>query len=74
MTENVIAEREAPTMTDLSHYDQAKDALTRAQAGVVEDPLDLATGQLHAMLAVADELRNVHNELTEIRRLTELAR
>jgi hypothetical protein len=57
-------------MTDLSHYDEAKEALRRAQAGIVEDPLDLAAGQLHALLAVADELRNVHYELLEIRRLT----
>ena len=60
-------------MTDLSHYDEAKQALLRAQSGVAEDPLDLAAGQLHAMLAVADELRNVHAELTEIRRLTAAA-
>jgi len=70
MSEDWTADREAPTMTDLTHYDEAKEALRRAQSGVTEDPLDLATGQLHAMLAVADELRNVHNELMEIRRLT----
>jgi hypothetical protein len=32
-------------------------------------PQDLATGLLHAMLAVADELRNVRNELMEVRRI-----
>lgn len=61
-------------MTELSHYDEATEALRRAQSGVVEDPLDLAAGQLHAMLAVADELRNVHYELMESRRLNEVAR
>jgi hypothetical protein len=60
-------------MTDLGHYDEAKQALRRAQSGVVEDPLDLAAGQLHAMLAVADELRNVLHELMEIRRLNAAA-
>jgi hypothetical protein len=61
------------TMTELSHYDEAKEALRRAESGVAEDPLDLAAGQLHALLAVADELRNVHNELMEIRRLATAA-
>jgi hypothetical protein len=56
-------------MTNLSRYDEAKEALRRAESGVVEDPLDLAAGQLHALLAVADEVRNVQNELREIRRL-----
>jgi hypothetical protein len=60
-------------MTDLRHYDEAKEALRRAESGIAEDPLDLAAGQLHAMLAVADELRNVHHELTEIRRLSAAA-
>jgi hypothetical protein len=71
MTEDVIAEREAGTMTDLNHYDEAKDALARAQRGVTEDPQDLAMGQLHAMLAVADELRNIRNELMEILRIAD---
>ncbi len=57
-------------MTDLNHYHEAKEALSRAQSGVVEGPLGLAAGQPHAMLAVADELRSVHNLLLEIRRLT----
>ncbi len=39
-------------MTDLSHCDEATEALRRAQSGVAEDPLALAAGQLHAMLAV----------------------
>jgi hypothetical protein len=60
-------------MTELSHYDEAKQALGRAESGVTEDLLDLATGQLHALLAVVDELRNVRWELTEIRRLTAAA-
>jgi hypothetical protein len=60
-------------MTNVSHYDAAKEALRRAESGVAEDPLDIASGQLHAMLAVADELRNVHNELMEIRRLATAA-
>jgi hypothetical protein len=60
-------------MTNLTHYDAAKEALGRAESGVAEDPLDIAAGQLHAMLAVADELRNVHNELIEIRRLATAA-
>ena len=60
-------------MTNLNHYDEAKQALGRAESGLAEDPLDIATGQLHALLAVADELRNVHNELMEIRRLATAA-
>jgi hypothetical protein len=60
-------------MTNPTHYDAAKEALSRAESGVAEDPLDIAAGQLHALLAVADELRNVHNELMEIRRLATAA-
>ena len=56
-------------MIDLSHYDEARDVLGRAQPGVTGGPLDLATGQLHALLAIAEELHNVRNELMEIRRL-----
>ena len=56
-------------MTDLSHYDEAKNALSRAASGILEDPLDLATGQLHALLAMADELSIVREELAEIHRL-----
>jgi hypothetical protein len=28
---------------------------------------DLAAAQIHAMLAIADELRNIHNDLAEMR-------
>jgi hypothetical protein len=44
-----------------------KDALRRAQPGVPGGQQDLATAQLHAMLAVADELRNIRNELMQRR-------
>jgi hypothetical protein len=54
-------------MTDLDHYGQARDALATAERGGNWDPQDLAIAQLHAMLAVADELRRVLNELTIIR-------
>jgi hypothetical protein len=54
-------------MTDQDHYGQAKDALAAAERGGNWDPQDLAIAQLHAMLAVADELRRVLNELTIIR-------
>jgi hypothetical protein len=58
-------------MTDQDHYGEATAALRRAQSGTTEDPQDLAMGQLHAMLAVADELRTIRNELMEIIRLAE---
>jgi hypothetical protein len=54
-------------MTDLDHYGQAKDALPAAERGGNWDSQDLAIAQMHAMLAVADELRRVLNELTIIR-------
>jgi hypothetical protein len=56
-------------MTDLSHYSEAKDGLGRAQPGVPGGQQDLAIAQLHATLAVADELRNVRNELMGIFRI-----
>ena len=55
-------------MTTTDHYRQAENALRRAQPpGSRGDQQDLTTAQLHALLVIADELRDVRNELTEIR-------
>ena len=55
-------------MPTANHYKTAEDALRLSPGDHPER--DLLKAQLHAMLAVADELRNVHYELLEIRRLT----
>ena len=55
-------------MTTTNHYGEARDILNktgRRRSGTSEH--DLAAAQIHAMLAIADELRNIHNELVEIR-------
>jgi len=55
-------------MTTTNHYGEARDILNktgRRRSGTSEH--DLAAAQVHAMLAIADELRNIHNELVEIR-------
>ena len=51
-------------MTTTNHYGEARDILNktgRRRSGTSEH--DLAAAQVHAMLAIADELRNIHNEL-----------
>jgi hypothetical protein len=54
-------------MTTLTtHYRDAEDALRRAQAGSRVSQQALARAQLHALLAVADELRAIRNELITI--------
>jgi hypothetical protein len=56
-------------MTTSDHYREAEHALGRAKKpGSPGDQQDLTTAQLHALLVIADELRDVRNELTEIRR------
>ena len=55
-------------MTTTNHYGEARDILNktgRRRSGTSEH--DLAAAQVHAMLAIADELRNIHNELVEMR-------
>jgi len=55
-------------MTTTNHYGEARDILNktgRRRYGTSEH--DLAAAQVHAMLAIADELRNIHNELVEMR-------
>ena len=56
-------------MSTADHYREAEHALRRAKPGSPGDQKDLTTAQLHALLVIADELRDVHNELTEIRRM-----
>jgi hypothetical protein len=54
-------------MTTTNHYGEARDILNktgRRRSGTSEH--DLAAAQVHAMLAIADELRNIHNELVEM--------
>jgi hypothetical protein len=54
-------------MTTTDHYREAENALRRARPGERGGQEDLTKAQLHALLVVADELRDVRNELTEIR-------
>jgi hypothetical protein len=54
-------------MTTTDHYREAENALRRAQPGIPGDQQDLTTAQLHAMLVIADKLRNIHNEPMQIR-------
>ena len=54
-------------MTNTNHYKEAENALSRGMVGPHASPQALAKAQLHAMLAVADELRDIHNELIEMR-------
>jgi len=56
-------------MTIPNHYREAEGTLKKAQQGSRPSAAALATAQLHALLVIADELRDVHNELTEIRRM-----
>ena len=52
-------------MTTANHYKTAEDALRPSPGDHIER--DLLKAQLHAMLAVADELRAIRNELMTIR-------
>ena len=56
-------------MTTPNHYQEAEHVLRWAQAGVTENQHDLAKGQLHALMAIADDLRAIRNELTTIREM-----
>jgi hypothetical protein len=53
-------------MTTTNHYGEARDILQETDRRSATSH-DLAVAQVHAMLAIADELRNIHNELVEIR-------
>jgi len=52
-----------------THYREAEKPLRRAEAGSRASAEALATAQLHALLALAEELRSVRNELIAIREL-----
>jgi hypothetical protein len=54
-------------MTTTNHYGEARDMLQRTDRRSATSQHDLAAAQVHAMLAIADEPRNIHNELAEIR-------
>ena len=54
-------------MTTTNHYGEARDMLRRTDRRSATSQHDLAAAQVHAMLAIADELRNIHNELVEMR-------
>jgi hypothetical protein len=56
-------------MTTLGHYREAEKPLRRADAGSRSTAGELATAQLHALLALGEELRAIRNELMEIREL-----
>jgi hypothetical protein len=53
-------------MTTTNHYGEARDMLQETDRRSATSH-ELAVAQVHAMLAIADELRNIHNELAEIR-------
>ena len=54
-------------MTTTNHYGEARDMLQRTDRRSATSQHDLVAAQVHAMLAIADELRNIHNELVEMR-------
>jgi hypothetical protein len=54
-------------MTTTNHYGEARDILQKTDRRSATSQHDLAAAQVHAMLAIADELRNIHNELMEMR-------
>jgi hypothetical protein len=54
-------------MTTTNHYGEARDMLQKTDRRSATSQHDLAAAQVHAMLAIADELRNIHNELVEMR-------
>jgi hypothetical protein len=54
-------------MTTTNHYGEARDMLQRTDRRSATSQHDLAAAQIHAMLAIADELRNIHNDLAEMR-------
>jgi hypothetical protein len=56
-------------MTTLSHYREAEKPLRRAEAGSRSTVGEVATAQLHALLAIGEELRGIRNELLAIREL-----
>lgn len=56
-------------MTPPNHYREAEGGLSQAQPGSRTVARDLATAQLHAMLAVSDELKRIHKELIVVRDL-----
>jgi hypothetical protein len=56
-------------MTTTDHYHETQDILTRTDRRTTTSHHDLAAAQVHAMLAIADELRNIRNELVAISEL-----
>jgi hypothetical protein len=56
-------------MTTPNRYRDAEDALRKTLKGPRLSTTKLATAQLQAMLAVADELRNIRNELVALRNI-----
>ncbi len=54
-------------MTTRSHYREAEDTLRRIQDRSPVSQHDIAAAQLHALVAVADELRAIRNEIMTIR-------
>ena len=52
-----------------THYRKAEKPLRKAEAGSRVSAAEVATAQLHALLELAEELRNVRNELIAIREL-----
>jgi hypothetical protein len=54
-------------MTTTNHYGEAGDILQKTDRRSATSPHDLAAAQVHALLAIAEELGNIHNELVEIR-------
>jgi hypothetical protein len=57
-----------------THYQEAQKPLKRAEAGYHASATEVATAQLHALLALSEELRNIRNELIAIRDLLERQR
>jgi hypothetical protein len=54
-------------MTTTNHYRESEDILKRTDRRSGTSQHDLAAAQVHALLAIADELRNFRDGLVEIR-------
>jgi hypothetical protein len=52
-----------------THYREAEKPLRKAEAGSRASAGEVATAQLHALLALAEDLRSIREELIAIRDL-----
>ena len=54
-------------MAEMNHYRKAEDILRRIESGGTVYEPEFSLAQLRALVAIADELRAIRNELMTIR-------